>query len=627
MGRVLKIDLTSRETSEYPWSNKDKELYLGGKIMAAKILYDNLPQKIDPFSPENLLVITTSPLTATAAPTSSRFNISTLSPLTGLIGSSNSGGSFGIMLKKAGYDGLIISGRAEKPLWIEIDNEQIIFHEAEDLWGRKTGETQEYLGSGTGKIVIGPAGENLVRFASIVSDERISGRTGVGAVMGSKNLKAITVKGNKAVPIKNQEKKKEVYKKWVKQLKDHPLTGKHLPMLGSAGLLSSLQANKILATRNFQSGQYIDFEAISGEALAENHLIKNKGCMTCPIQCGRLVEIDNQEIKGPELETLVLLGSNLENNSLETILRMNYLIDELGMDTISLGGTLAFAMELQEKGLWDSGVSFGQTAGLLQVIEDIAYRRGNGDLLAEGTKRLSERFGGEDFAIHVKGLELPAYEPRGAVGQGLGYATSNRGACHLNGGYMVLLEGLGLSMDPYTEKAKPALTIMLQNIMEAISAGGSCLFTMYAAIPRQLIENPYGRLTRFVNKILPYSGGSVSLINNAPKEALPLKLGMIPHLKAITAVTGINMTIGRLIEIGERGYNLERLFNLKMGLTKADDTLPKRLTEQLQEESNPNSRVPLTSMLEKYYKLRGWDNDGIPTDLILKKLKIIAGEQ
>lgn len=626
MGKVMKIDLTTQQVSEYPWTDQDKELYLGGKIMAAKILYDNIKEKIDPYSAENMLVITTGPLTGTGAPSSGRFNISSLSPLTGFIGSSNSGGNFGIMLKKAGYDGLIITGKADKPTWINIENETITFNSAENLWGKTTSETQEALGGKTGKLVIGPAGENLVRYAAIVSEERVSGRTGVGAVMGSKNLKAIVVNGKSTVPVKNVEKKKAVYRKWVKQLMDHPITGKQLPKLGTAGLLSSMNANKILATRNFKYGEFKDFDKISGETLAEKHLIKNRGCVTCPIQCGRVVEVDGKQVKGPELETLGLLGASIENGDLELIFKINYLIDELGMDTISTGGTIAFAMELNENGLWDNDLKFGEMDTILKTIEDIGYRRGIGDLLAEGSKRLSDKFGGTDYAMHSKGLELSAYEPRRAVGQGLGYAVSNRGGCHINAGYMVLLEGLGLSMDPYTTKSKASLTIMFQNLMETVSAGGTCVFTMYAVIPGYLIENPNSKMTRFVNKIMPHVGAGVDLVNDAPEKALPIDLSLIPHIKALTTVTGMKMTLGKYKEIGERGYTLERLFNIRMGLTKEDDKLPKRLTKELQDPNDPRTKVPLEELKDKYYKLRGWDAEGVPKEKRLKKLKLTLGD-
>ncbi len=622
-GKVLHIDLSTREFSEYPWTDQDRELYLGGKIMAAKILYDNLTTKIDPFSAANLLVITTGPLTGSGAPSSSRFNISTLSPLTGFIASSNCGGSFGLFLKKAGYDALILAGKAPEPVWIEIHNETVAFHTAGGLWGKTTGETQKLLGAGIGKIVIGPAGENLVRYASIASGERMAGRAGVGAVMGSKHLKAVVVSGDNTVRTADRTSMKKVYQSWLKQLREHPLTGKLLPKLGTAGLLIPMNAHKILATRNYQYGQYKDFELISGETLAAKHLVKNRGCQTCPIQCGRVVRVEGQEVKGPELETLGLLGSNLENNDLELIFRWNLLLDELGMDTISTGSTIAFAMELQEKGLWSNGLQFGQTANLENVFADIAYRRGIGDLLAEGTKRLAERFGGQAFAIQSKGLELAAYEPRGAVGLGLGYATANRGGCHLNAGYLVILEGLGLNMDPHTPKAKAALTITFQNIMEAVSAGGSCVFTLFAMIPSGLVSQPNRYLTRLVGRALKHSGGMVHLINKLSAKFLAINLPLLPQSSAIRSVTGLSMNFGKFRDIGERGFTLERMFNLRMGLTANDDSLPERLTVELQDLRDQRTRVPLDKMKKEYYRKRGWDAEGRPRAKTLRRLGLL----
>ncbi|TAH63042.1 MAG: aldehyde:ferredoxin oxidoreductase [Gottschalkiaceae bacterium] len=622
MGKVLKINLTQEKVEDYPWTDKDRELYLGGKIMAAKILYDNIESGVEPLSEENYLIISTGPITGSGAPMSSRFNISTVSPLTGYIASSNCGGNFGLSLKKAGYDALIITGKAAKPIWIELIEEQVIFHDADSIWGMTTGETQEALGKDGGKIVIGPAGENLVKYAGIFSEERAAGRAGVGAVMGFKNLKAIVAKGSKKTESKNPEKAKKIFRSWIKLLKNHPLTGEQLPKLGTAGLVSGMNAHNILATRNYKYGKFDDFEMVSGEYLAEKYLIKNKGCVTCPIQCGRIVKVQGKEVKGPELETIGLLGPNIENNNLELILEWNLLLDQLGMDTISTGSTIGFAMELNERGLWDNGLQFGKVENLSKVFEDIAYRRGIGDLLAEGTKVLSKKFGGEDFAINSKGLELAAYEPRSAVGQGLGYAVANRGGCHLNAGYLVLFEGLGLNVDPYTAKSKAALTTLSQNLMEAVSAGGNCLFSLYAMIPGGLIRRPYSIITRIVNKTIPHFGGMINIINKTGEKALPIHLPMIPHTKALKAVTGMKMDFGRLKVIGERGYNIERMFNLRRGLTKEDDNLPKRLTSELKEKQNPRSKVPLETLKDDYYRARGWSKDGVPIERILKRVRL-----
>jgi aldehyde:ferredoxin oxidoreductase len=619
-GETLLIDLGSRQVSTYPWTDLERELYLGGKIMAAKIMHDIVDPEVEPFSPENPLVVTTGPLTGSGAPSSSRFNISTLSPLTNLLTSSNCGGNFGFHLKKAGFDGVIITGKSPEPVWIEIDDGKVVFHDAGELWGKTTGETQEALPKNAGKMVIGPAGENLVLYASIVSQERVAGRAGVEAVMGSKNLKAVTARGSRRMVLYDEEKAKEIFKEWVKALRGHPLTGVQLPQLGSAGLVAPMQYNKILATRNFARGRFDEFEAVSGETLREKHLIRNKGCITCPIQCGRVVEVDGKEVKGPELETLGLLGPNLENSNLELILEWNYLLDELGMDTISAGSTVGFAMELNEKGLWDNGLAFGEVDNLADVFRQIACREGIGDLLADGTKRLSERFGGREFAIHSKGLELSAYEPRRSVGMGLGYATSNRGGCHLNGGYLVLLEGLALNIDPLTTNSKAALTILFQNIMEAVSAGGSCLFTCYLAMPAFMLEDANAWTTRWINRALTRHGHLMGAVAKMPGWMMPFHFPGLWHTQALTAVTGMKMTFGRFKEIGERGYNLERMFNAKRGVTAADDALPKRLTDDLQDPEVPGSRVPLDDLKKEYYKLRGWDFNGLPKKEKLRKL-------
>lgn len=622
-GKVLRVDLGTREVDEYPWTDADRAMYLGGKIMAAKILYDNIAAGTDAYAPENLLVVSTGPLTGTAVPSSSRFNISAISPLTGICASSNCGGDFGLKLKKAGYDALVIKGKSETPIWIEITEESVQFHDAGELWGKMTGATQEALGKDCGKIVIGPAGEHLVRYACVFSGDRTAGRTGMGAVMGAKNLKAVTATGSRSATVHDRERLKVVGRGWVKLLKEHPLTGEAMPKYGTAFLLRLMQQRRLLATRNYKYGQFKDFEMLSGQTMAEKHLVKNVGCTTCIIKCGRLVEVDGKRVKGPELETLGLLGPNLENNNLERILKWNYEMDELGMDTISAGSSIGFAMELHEKGLWDSGLEFGKTDNLSQVIEDIAYRRGIGDHLAEGTKRLAERFGGAEFAINVKGLELAAYEPRGAVGQGLGYATANRGGCHLNAGYMALMEGLGLRMNPYTRHAKAALNVLNQNLMEAVSAAGCCLFPLFSFYPGWLISHQDHIVGRIVNAILPYTGVTVNLLNRIPGKFLPIHLPLFPYTKALRAVTGIKMTVGRLKDIGERGFNLERLLNIRMGLTGADDTLPKRLTDEPQVEGDLRTRVPITKMMKHYYRIRGWDASGVPTARKRKRLGLL----
>ena len=634
MGRVVLLDLTTQQAEEYPWTDADREKYIGGKIMAAKVLSDHLTGKEQPFSEENWIVISTGPLTGTGVPSSGRFDLSCLSPQTGILTSSNCGGSFGYHLKKAGIDALILKGKCEKHTWIEIDNGAFVFHDADEdgLWGLKVTEGQEKLEGlliekwgarrTFGQLMIGPGGENLVLYSAVLSGERAAGRTGVGAVFGWKNLKAITVTGTHEVKVHDPEKNEKWNQKWFKYLRRHPLTGNQLPRMGTAGLVSAMQMRGILATRNYSAGRYDDFEKVNGETLAEEHNIVNKGCLTCPIKCARTVDVQGKAVKGPELETLVLLGGGIGNDNLADILRWNNELDELGLDTISCASTIAYAMEANEKGLWPNGLQFGKTEGLSALFEDIAHRRGIGNELAEGSRRLSKKYGGADFAIQSKGLELAAYEPRRAVGQGLGYAVSNRGGCHLNGGYLVILEGLGLFTDPQTPHAKADFTMLFQDLMEMISATGQCLFTSYAFFPGFLITRPNGLVTRIANGAIPFIGWALRFMNKCPR-ALALHLPVFQQTRAIQYALGMKMDFGKYIRCGERGYTLDRWVSTRFGVRAKDDSLPKRLTDEAQDPKDPRTKVPLDKMKKTYYRARGWDQDGVPTERTLKKLGIL----
>lgn len=619
--KVAKINLTDLTVTDYPITDKDRELYLGGKILAAKIMYDLIKGKTDPYSPENPIVVMTSPLTGTVAASSSRFNVSTISPLTGLCTSSNCGGNFGANLKRAGFDGLVIIGKAEKPTYIKITDGNIELLDASHVWGKLTSETQEEIGGKrAGCFVIGPAGENLVRYAGVVSQERIAGRNGVGAVFGSKLLKGIVSSGNAKVEIHNQEKFMELNKKWIKALREHPLTGKQLPTYGTAGLVTTMNYKNLLATKNYQDGKFEDFEKISGETLTEKYLVKNTGCVSCPIHCGRVVKVEGKDVKGPEVETLALLGSNLLNSDMQKILDTNYYCDEYGIDTISFGSSIGFAMELNEKGFWDNGLKFGdENMDLVSLVKDVALKQGIGAELAEGTKRLAEKYGGKDFAINVKGLELAAYEPRGAQGMGLGYATSNRGGCHLNAGYMVAMEGLGLNINAATTKGKAALSIFFQDFMEAISAGGNCLFTSYAVLPGYMVANPNKKLVRMISAMIPYFGGVVALAHKYVQVLAVNLPSMVPYPPMISYLTGMKLTIGKFVQIGKRGYTIERLLNLRLGLNPEEDVLPKRLTKEIQPSGG--KVVELDKMKKTYYRIRGWKG-GVPKASLVKGLKI-----
>jgi aldehyde:ferredoxin oxidoreductase len=631
MGRVLQINLSTGDVTDYPWTDKDRELYIGGKTMAAKILYDTLTGRENAYSEENPLIISTGPLTGTGAPSSSRFNISSLSPQTGFISSSNCGGTFGYHLKRAGIDALIITGRREERTWIEIDNGSVTFHNADDLWGTRVTECQRLLAEKMsskrgcdikfGKLCIGPAGENLVRYSAVISDERAAGRTGMGAVLGWKNVKAIAVCGNHDTPVHDPSATKKWCQKWFRYLRNHPLTGNQLPRMGTAGLVSSMQMRGLLATKNYTEGRFEHFHKVNGETLAEEYNIVNKGCLSCPIKCARTVTVEGEDVKGPELETLGLLGGGILNKDLYHILKWNKELDDLGLDTISASNTLAYAMEANERGLWNNGLKFGDIEGISKIWDDIAFRRGIGNELAEGSKRLSEKYGGKEFAMQSKGLELAAYEPRRAVGQGLGYAVSNRGGCHLNGGYLVILEGLGLNIDAQTPHAKADFTMMFQDLMEMISATGQCLFTSYAFFPGFLITRPNGATATAANKLLPHLGWAIRLMNKFPR-VLAFHLPVFHHTKMMQKAVGMPMTFGKYLQTGERGFNLERAVNVRFGVSAAKDSLPKQLTDVPQDPNDPRTRVPLEQMKKIYYQARGWDKSGIPTCRTLKKLKI-----
>ena len=318
------------------------------------------------------------------------------------------------------------------------------------------------------------------------------------------------------------------------------------------------------------------------------------------------------------------MGGGILNSSLEDILKWNYELDELGMDTISAASTLAWAMEANEKGLWKNGLEFGKTENISEIFRKTAHREGIGDELAEGSSRLAKKYGGKEFAINSKGMELAAYEPRRAVGMGLGYAVANRGGCHLNGGYLVIVEGLGLFTDPQTPKAKADFTMLFQDLMETISATGQCLFTSYAFFPGFLITKPNGVIATIANKAIPHIGGILRFINRCA-PGLAIHLPVFHHTKAVKYAIGMPMTFGKYIAIGERGYTMERALNTRFGISSKDDTLPARLTDVPQDPEDPTTKVPLERMKKTYYRARRWDENGIPKESTLKKLKIAKG--
>ncbi|MCE5189228.1 MAG: aldehyde ferredoxin oxidoreductase family protein [Eubacteriales bacterium] len=620
------IDLAARKVSRFEISEALYKSYIGGKTLGARLLYDLTPAGVDPLGKDAIVIINTSPANGTGAPCSSRFNMTFKNVLTGGIASSNCGGQFGVLMKRAGFDGIILKGQSEQPCIITILDGRIEISDAGDLWGKDTEEAQQAFPKQYGKLVIGPAGEHLVRYAAAVSGERVAGRCGAGAVLGAKKIKALVAYGTQRPEIHNRKKFAKYVKKWVSFLRNHPMTGEALPNYGSAGLVSKANASNALPTHNFKYGHFKDAHTVSGETLADQYLVRNSSCISCPIRCERRVLVDGKEVKGPEYETCGFFGPNIDAISMENMLRLNYLCDILGMDTISLASTIAFAMELKENGLADFGISFGNSDNLAEIVEKIARREGIYSDLANGSKWMSEKYGGKEYAMHSKGLEMASYEPRRSVGMGLGYATSNRGGCHLNGGYLALLESVGvLSMDALSTSAKPAFTAFFQNALEAISAGGFCLFSAQSFVPAILFRlGPHHAVTRTIGKVATHLGFGV----RALLWMMPIlrfnSVYLFPHAEALRLITGLPFYTGSFVKLGERGYNMERLYNYREGLTKADDSLPDRLTKTPQDASNPKTVVRLDKMLPVYYNIRGWDKSGAPKTRTLRRLGVLS---
>ena len=620
------IDLSTHSVERYPISETLYKSYIGGKTLGARLLYDLTPAGVDPLGKDAVVIINTSPANGTGAPCSSRFNMTFKNVLTGGIASSNCGGQFGVMMKRAGYDGIILKGQSGSPCVINVVDNQITISDAGELWGKDAEETQLAFPKIYGKLVIGPAGEHLVRYAAAVSGERVAGRCGAGAVLGAKKIKALVAYGTQRPEIYNHKRFAKYVKKWVAFLRSHPMTGEALPNYGSAGLVSKANASNALPTHNFKYGHSKDAHTVSGETLADKYLLRNSSCISCPIRCERRVQVDGKDVKGPEYETCGFFGPNIDAVSMENMLKLNYICDILGMDTISLASTLAFAMELKENGVADFGIEFGNSDNLFEVVKKIARREGIYSELANGSKWLSERYGGKEYAMHSKGLEMASYEPRRSVGMGLGYATSNRGGCHLNGGYLALLESVGvLSMDALSTSAKPAFTAFFQNALEAISASGFCLFSAQSFVPAILFKlGPHHPVTRTIGKIATHLGLGV----RALLWMMPIlrfnSVFLFPHAEALRLITGLSFYTGSFVKLGERGYNMERLYNYREGLSKADDSLPDRLTKTPQDPNNPKTVVRLDKMLPVYYHIRGWDENGAPRPRTLRRLGVRA---
>lgn len=575
MGKMLDVDLTTGEIVTRPLDMEMARQFLGGRGLGARMLWDEVGPDVDPLSPGNVLIFASGPLTGTGYQTSNRFSVSTKSPLTGTVLDANSGGFWGMQFKKTGYDAMIVRGKAEKPVYIEIKPDGVIIKDAQHLWGKVVSETTKTLGQNNNRrnvLCIGPAGENLSRMAAIMNDgQRSLARGGPGAVMGSKNLKAIVVEGKERPDIVDDEKFKFMLYETRKLLRASPLTSQALPEFGTVVMMNIVNNIGALPTRNHRQAQFEGAEAISGETLTDKYLVKNASCWACPIGCTRISKTDKVEGEGPEFETTWAFGAECGIDDLPAIIEANHLCNEMGLDTISTGSTIACAMELSEIGLLDSDLRFGRADLLAPTVEAIGYRRDIGAELADGSLRLAKKYGHPDLSMSSKGLEMPAYDPRGMQGQGLLYATSNRGACHMRGN-MLGLEVLGLPklIDRFQVQGKSSYVILHQHASAAIDSLVICKFTNMG-----VAEEYFAR--------------------------------------TLSAVTGESFSTGDLIQVGERVWNLERLYNLREGFTKADDTLPPRmLNEPVPEGPSQGWVSKLEPMLNEYYRARGWDENGVP---------------
>ncbi len=610
--RLLEINLSKQNIKVTKISAKEREMYLGGKGLGLKLLYDRIKPGIDPLSDENIVAFMMGVFIGTGAPCSARWDAVTKSPLTNIMVSSSCGGPFGIAFKTAGYDGLLISGKANKPVYIKIDDKGATIEDASEIWGKDTDETQEYfdLGKKDGAMVIGTAGENLVKYANVKSGHRFLGRGGIGAVLGSKNIKAVVAFGGQyKIVAKNEEGFKKLKKKANKFINNNHFTSFLYRNYGTSSHVNACNKSGMLPINNFQDGQHENALNISGEMYKVKHDNKFSSCSNCPILCGHEGTFeDGKTLKIPEYETVGLLGSNLGNFDTTKLAQWNELCGKLGLDTISTGTTLSFVMEASQKGLMNTGLKFESPEGVEQMLNSIAKREGLGDDIANGTRWLSEKYGGKDFAIHVKGLELSAYDPRGAWGQGLSYAVANRGGCHLSAP-IFSLEGIFHFLNPHTTKYKPKFVDYFENMFAAINSLHTCEFTSYAYMLEPFIAKNTPK------KMLGF------LMQNAAEMALGL-MDVSVYSDLYETIAGIELSQKRMFLVGRRIHVLERYMNTLEGISRKDDTLPRRLLKEGRISDEKNRVVPLEKMLGKYYKMKGYDDNGIPTEATLEELGI-----
>jgi len=615
-GKILRINLTNGDVAVEKQNPLFYRVYMGGRNIALYYLINEVSSKVDPFDNENKIIFATSVITGTLIPGSSRFTVAAKSPLTNGYGEAEAGGWWGPELKFAGYDAVIVEGKSVNPVYIWICNDKVEIRDAAYLWGKETGEVykaiKEELGDSKTRIVqIGPAGEKLVRFANI-SNELIhfAGRTGLGAVMGSKKLRALAVRGTGEVVVKNKIKIQE-YAHWFAKNRLLSPCIKPLSKLGTSRYVSALSKMGILPTKNFYQGTFKGAEKISGEYLAESILKKTEGCYACPVRCKRVVEVDKPELViesqygGPEYESVASLGSNCGIDDIEVVCKANELCARYGMDTISTGVTISFAMECYEKGIISkeqlSGLElkFGNSDAFLKIILMIANREGIGNILAEGSYRAAKQFGSsaEKYAMTVKKQELPLHEGRGKWGVALGYAVSPTGADHLQAAHDPWFEQQG---DSSKEIDFIDITDMnLFGIIEPIAATSLSPEKVRLFIHLQYLWSLHNVLDLCILVSVP--------------ESRMIKLEDL--VKLVGDVTGWKTSIWDLVKAGERGITMARAFNTLSGFTSNDDILPERLHEPLPDGPLKGTYIDkksLTDAISLYYEMMGWDIKGIP---------------
>jgi len=612
--RILEIDLSAKKFEINEIKKKDLDMYLGGKGMGLKLLYDRMESGVDPLGPNNMIAFTMGVILGSGAPCSGRFEAVTKSPLTGIMTSSSCGGHFGMAAKTSGWDAIILKGRANDPVYLAIDSKGVQFKSAKALWGKDTDVAEAALmKEGSGSLVIGQAGENLVRFANIRSGHRFLGRGGLGAVLGSKNVKGLVARGGefKIVPV-NKKKFTKINKRFFGYISDNPVTSGSFRSFGTNSNTNLCNLTGTLPVRNFSGGSHGEAHKISGETMADRFKTKWDTCKPCPIMCGHKGTINGREMHIPEYETIHLLGSNLEIFDPVIIAEWDELCSKYGIDTISTGGTLSWAMEATEKGLIKTDLKFGSPEGVADMIRDIALCRGIGKDLAQGSRLASKKYGGEDFAIHVKGMELPGYEPRASVGHGLGYATANRGGCHLSS-YVVAIEILFNMANPFVPRWKHYMVKFMEDLFAGINSLHICLFTSFAVMfqPFLVKVSPFPLLKVLVGWIAPVALNLMDLSLYPETWHAILGKRYVPYLGMLG-----------FLKTGRRVHVLERWMNVREGISKKDDTLPLRFLTEGRTCDAEEHTVPLEVMLRKYYRSRGYDENGIPKKRTLKRLGI-----